>query len=214
MNIPADLDIAIQRGARLHAFMSGGGLRVIRLEHKGRLVAYGEAPDVSEALTIAAEDYAAGGRPYGDVYGKTRPHYLTGQSEPSGPVDAWLRQGRTFDAWHDGKAIVVEMRGLQDTKVPEGTHDRVLAGETVAWVSRGYTYESTPSRFPNSEPCVSTRVVYSPPGRSGSDPWMYRTAQRATAPCLADALVAALKAAPAEVSPLTAAINGEQKDPE
>ena len=58
------LQQALRNGAKLHAFLSGGGLRVVRLEKGGKLLGYGEHPYIEEALRHADEDTEAGGRPY------------------------------------------------------------------------------------------------------------------------------------------------------
>lgn len=91
--------------AKLHAFRSGGGLRVLYIKEinnkKNDSLGYGEAPQFSEAVQHLDEDLAAGGRPYKEVYGKIYPHYLTGTSEIEegrlGGLDWWLLCGRSFD---------------------------------------------------------------------------------------------------------------------
>lgn len=107
------IDQALERGNRLHGFLSGGGLRVIRLELDGELKGYGEHPNVDEALIHASEDFSAGGRDYYEVYGKLYPHYLTGSSEITSPLDGWLLRGRTIDAYrvYRGK-VRVELTGM------------------------------------------------------------------------------------------------------
>ena len=193
MTKASTIETALRSGAKLHAFMSGGGLRVTRLERDGHLVGYGEAPEIEESLRHVVEDFEAGGRPYREVYGKIHEHYLTGQSKPSSPLDAWIRQGQTFDAWADGDTIVVALRGYVHHEAPPGFDARVMAGETLEWESRGYTYESSPSRFPNGEPCRSTRVV-SGPDKGGADPWMWEATRTGSAATFVDAVAQALTA--------------------
>ena len=51
------LENALRGDGKMHAFLSGGGLRVVRIEVRGDLVAYGEHPVVSDALRICADDF-------------------------------------------------------------------------------------------------------------------------------------------------------------
>lgn len=102
------IDQALERGGKIHSFRSGGGLRVFRLEIDGKLKGYGEHPDALVAIQHLEEDLAAGGRPYGEVYGVIHTHYLTGVSAPSCELDRWLLRGLNVDATHDGEGVVVE----------------------------------------------------------------------------------------------------------
>src|SRR3989344_9530066 len=104
---------ALAEGSKIHGFLSGGGLRVVIVKSKQKLRGYGEHPSVDEALIHANEDFLAGGRPYKEVYGKVHTHYLTGSRDTTSPLDAWLRQGNTFDAYRVGEnQIVVDLKGL------------------------------------------------------------------------------------------------------
>lgn len=101
------LDRALREGARMHVFRSGGGLRVVRLERDKVLVGYGEHPHLGPALEHASEDFLAGHRPYGEVYGGKHERYLTGAEDPAGSADLWVLRGRNIDAWYaDGECIV------------------------------------------------------------------------------------------------------------
>lgn len=73
---------------KLKAFRSGGGLRVLVLQHeevqnKITTLGYAEAPTFDDALRHLEEDVEVGHRPYEEVYGKLYPHYLTGTTEAS-----------------------------------------------------------------------------------------------------------------------------------
>jgi hypothetical protein len=196
-----NIEAALRRGAKIHAFLSGGGLRVVRVEDDlGRLIGYGEHPYIGEALQHCDDDIAAGGRDYYEVYGKLHPHYLTGDSTPNSPLDAWVRKGSTFDVIAGEGGFVATMAGYANHEPPEGYLARCIAGETLEWEARGYRYRMTPSRFPgNGEPCASTSILSAPEGRNGADPWMWPTEQTATAPTLIEALDAALNAEAVEV---------------
>ena len=131
------LEGALRKGNCIHAFLSGGGLRVIRIEKNscnGKLLGYGEHPEIDEALRHVAEDFAAGGRPYHKVYGPKGKyaHYLTGSSTTTGELDAWIRQGRTFDIRSEGDQIVVELRGYEEFRTSEAAEARARNGETIA----------------------------------------------------------------------------------
>ena len=194
----ATLEKGLREGARLHAFRSGGGLRVVRLDMPGDIPkGYGEHYAVEVAIDHTAEDYLAGVRLYNEVYGEDAlyPHYLTGSSAPNSPLDLWLLKGSTFDAYVDKDEFVFELKGYEDTQHPPGVMERARAGETVLWENRGYTYESKLSNFRGGSGGVSTSIVKSPEGkRSGSDPWMYRITKTGRASTLTQALDAAFLA--------------------
>lgn len=195
------LEKALEEGCRLHGFRSGGGLRVIRIEQEGRLRGYGEHPNVEDALSHANEDFLAGGREYNEVYGKSKPHYLSGSSRATSPFDQWLLQGRTIDAYRDGMDVVVELRGLVETETPQDIIEQVKeTGQPVSWQQRGYTFETSYSNFPNGERCYSTSIVISPKGRSGTGAWMYDIVKIGRAKEFFEALERALEAREIEVS--------------
>lgn len=192
----ATLEKGLRAGLKMHAFRSGGGLRVVRLENKKKsLKGYGEHYAVEVALDHLAEDYEAGQRNYNDVYGEDKlyPHYLTGSSGANSQLDHWLLRGCTFDAYEAEGEIVFELHGYEDTQHPEGVEERARAGEVIQWSNRGYVYESASSNFCGGG--VSTRIVSSPEGKnSGSDPWMYEIVKTGRAPTLAQAIEAAYEA--------------------
>ena len=169
------IEKALSNGCTVHGFRSGGGLRVIRIEKKNKLLGYGEHPNVEDALSHANEDFLAGGRPYNKVYGGTKPHYLTGSSTSTSPLDHWLLQGYTFDAWKNGKGVAFRLAGQTQVELPKEILDEVLrSGKPAMWEHRGYTYRITKSSLPNKEPCTASEVVKSPDGKkNGSNPWMY-----------------------------------------
>ncbi len=191
---------ALATGCKLHAFLSGGGLRVVRLERKDALKGYGEHPDVSEALLHTSDDYLAGGRPYDEVYGKECPHYLTGSTLPASNLDAWLRQGRTFKAWQEGHEVVFQLSGYGYMNPPDDVVERAKAGETVRWRKRGYTMESSPYQFASGEWGCSTRPIKSPKGRSSSDSHMYEITKTGRGADFWKAMLAAFEAPEVEVT--------------
>lgn len=199
------IEAALKGGCKLHAFLSGGGLRVVRLEKRGKLKGYGEHYAVEEALAHADVDYMAGGRKYDTVYGGSEPHYLTGSSMPSGPLDAWLLHGRSFDAWSEGAEIVARLNGYAyaSDAAPPGIHDRVRGtGVPESWEHRGYVYSVTRDRFPGSgAPCTVQTVVSMPArhGQSGTDSIMYHIAKTGRGEHVWAALGAALEAEAVEV---------------
>jgi hypothetical protein len=111
-----NIEQALREGCKVRAFLSGGGLRVIRIEDATQqLKGYGEHPHVEGALQRADNDYAAGGRPYGEVHGGSEPHYLTGSPIPSGELDAWVRAGNTFNAVTEGDGFGFVLDGYDET---------------------------------------------------------------------------------------------------
>lgn len=194
-----NIEAALVAGAKLHAFRSGGGLRVVRIESEGKLIGYGEHPSFEDALVLADKDIAAGGRPYAEVYGKETPEYLTGSSTPSSELDRWILGGQTIDAFLAVDTVIVELHGWEHSEAPPDIMARVRAGNTVEWGHRGYVFESSPSRFPNGDPCVTTSIISHPPGRDKNvDPWMYQVVKTGTGDSLQEAFDAALEAEPEE----------------
>lgn len=172
------IDQALSQGCRLHGFRSGGGLRVVRLELNRKLTGYGEHPSADEALVYAAEDFLAGGRDYHEVYGKLHPHYLTGSYEVTSPLDGWLLQGNTLDAYRTDKGTIrVELTGLREVSPPQKILDQAKAlRRPVIWENRGYVYEIScnPRLFDNiRDEGYRTRVVDIPKGKVRLYAWMY-----------------------------------------
>jgi len=141
------ISAALKCGCRLHAFRSGGGLMVVRISETGeKLKGYGEHPHIDEALDYADEDCLAGGRKYTDVYGKIHPHYLTGTNEATSPLDAWIKRGRTFDAYCKDDEFVVELHGYDGRLVSFVQIGRSsVLEEALVWAF------SAPSNSPRSE---------------------------------------------------------------
>lgn len=195
------IEQALRDGCRLHAFRSGGGLRVVRLEKDGKLRAYGEHPQVEDALSHSNEDFNAGGRPYDQVYGGSKPNYLTGSDKPTSNLDLWLLQGRTFDAWQDDTNVVFQLKGLVEVKTPQAIIDRVLeTHRSEVWKHRGYTYTTSRSHFPSGDPCTSTKVVKDPGVNiDDSDCWMYHITKTGLGIDFAEAMKNALVADEVEV---------------
>lgn len=199
----ATLEGALRKGHVIHAFRSGGGLRVIRIEKErhGALVGYGEHPSVDEAMKRAADDFRAGGRPYADVYGDNGkyPHYyLTGSTSSDSELDAWLHQGHTFDARAEGEQFIVELKGCHIVHTPDETLERARAskGQPIVWEERGYTYESVADKDG-----VSTRVVKVPGGlERAHGAWTYDMVKTGRAATLSQAFAKALAAKQTEAT--------------
>ena len=194
------IEQALTYGCNIHGFLSGGGLRVVRIEQDGVLKGYGEHPHVDHALRHADEDYLAGGRDYHDVYGKKHFQYLTGSTSPNSPLDVWVRQGRTFDAEKLVGKIIVELHGYGETREPQEVMKQVNeTGQPVSWASRGYTYETSRYTFPNGELGHSTRVLESPEGKKGNHPFSFNIVKSGVGNGFLEALEDAFKAEEVEV---------------
>jgi len=166
------IEKALREGCRLHGFRSGGGLRVVRIEQNEELRGYGEHPNVEDALSHANEDFLAGGRPYNKVYGKSKPHYLTGSSQATSPLDHWLLRGNTIDAYVRKRDVVVELKGYAQTETPHTvTAQLKKSGQPIVWTYRGYTFE-TYQGFHGE----TTRILKVPEDKrgKGSDAFLYR----------------------------------------
>jgi hypothetical protein len=190
-------------GHMIHAFSSGSGLRVIRIEtNDGELVGYGEAPQVEDAVAHAALDYQLGHEDYSRQYGDEDAryiHYLTGTHELSSPLDAHLRWGYTFDAKNKDGKVEVTLSGTEHTPdVPEGVHDTVrMTGKPATWEERGVIYEITlGGRFSNGKPCTSMRPIHTP---EGVNAWMFRYTRLGIADTFESAVADAFEAPQVEI---------------
>jgi hypothetical protein len=170
---------ALSEGCTIHAFLSGGGLRVVRIEKDGDLKGYGEHPNVETAMAHANKDFLAGGRPYHKVYGGEELHYLTGSPVEVSELDGWLLHGHTFDIRQEGAEVVAELRGLVSSRTPKKIENKLMdrakrnLPAEAYWKNRGYTYYSEAGIDSGGEVRMITSIVSSHSGRSGSDPWMY-----------------------------------------
>lgn len=163
----ATLERALRQGCRLHAFMSGDGTRVVRLEKRdGLLAGYGEGRRVSEAAMMAAENFKSG---------KTRDLVHTEARHPDGELDAWIRRGHTFDAWSLGHTdYAFQLRGLEFEKIAPSVVKRWTAGDRFSWTSpRGVTWIGGPVKFGNGDQGCTYNIVAKPHGMSRQQAEMY-----------------------------------------
>ena len=128
-----EIEKALKQGATLHAFRSGAGLLVVRVEGStkdrpqlaGRergLWGYGEYISWEGALEHCAQDLAVGGQPYNEVYGENgkHAHYLTGSSGGDGGLDEWLSKGNSVDAYCEQGEVVVVLKGYTQRMMVPG----------------------------------------------------------------------------------------------
>ena len=198
------IEAALRSGGNLHAFRSGGGLRVVRIETKRKLIAYGEYIHIDGALDMAARDYLAGQKVYNPE--KPDPHFLTGSSDVSSPLDAWVLRGRTIDAAWKPKtrqdlmresAFEVVLEGYSELETPKKHHDAVRTGaaELICWTDdRGVVLNTRAVRFPNGEIGSSTSIGSVPKGMDHHDVWMWESFRLGRGATLHEALEAALVA--------------------
>lgn len=110
-----NIDDAIKGGYKLHIFLSGGGLRVCRLEDydgsvrdlakDNSLVAYGEHINLLPSLKEVDESFVTRA-PY-------QPKYYTGNPNPDSELDKIILRGETIDiipcedahTWQTGKVV-------------------------------------------------------------------------------------------------------------
>lgn len=203
------LEKALLSGHVLHTFRSGGGLQVARIEkvsgkeRRGGLKGYGEHPNINDAIRHAGEDFAAGGRPYSEVYGSIDwddpkggkegiyPMYLTGTHDVEGKLDQWCKQN-TLDARGRNGKIEVELRGWGEFRTDNAVVAEVKRTRVPVRIElRGYVYECA---YDLEWGGVSTRIVSSPEGRPQHRAWMWHTKQIGVGATFADALNAAFAA--------------------
>jgi hypothetical protein len=163
------VEACIRSGGRIHAFRSGGGLRVLRLEQDERLKAYGEHPHVEVAFRHLEEGCAAGGRPYGEVYGTIYDNYWTGSTTTSSSIDRFLRMGRSFDIFYKRRnagLFVCRAEYLAERHAPEWIGEYVMKYQVnFQWETSGHLYEASPFVFPgNGEQGWSVRCLTNPKG--------------------------------------------------
>lgn len=143
----AGIEQALRAGARLHSFLSGGGLRVVRLEKGGQLTGYGEAPHIEEALEQASRDFLAGHEPYKTVY-------LIGDTNTTSRLDAWIRAGNAMNCQYenDGQGFLCCLTGWSRAleriaSVERGEDMLVAISKAVAAIEenewKGYQQEQT-----------------------------------------------------------------------
>jgi len=157
------------------------------LEKQGKLVGYGESIYVEDAFNELVSDYRA----QKEYVCK----YLTGGMEATSALDGWLLKGHAFDVDTRGIDIRVTLEGYEKTTHPDGYSERVMAGETLTFENRGYTYEMHPYVFPNGDPCTQISVIASPEdARSNADPWHYPIKKVGSARTLTGAFAAAFAA--------------------
>lgn len=136
------IESALRDGCMLWAFRSGGGLRVVHLRvaaligfphrlpisttpKKTRtLSGYGEHPNLEGALSHVGEDFAAGGRPYREVYGVIHPHRMHGSAHSSSELDQWVLGGNKIGARFLDGLFVVELQAPQPFCWTNGFHRR------------------------------------------------------------------------------------------
>jgi len=129
---------AFKEGATLHGFLSGGGLRVFRVELGGDLIGYGEHPHALDALAHVelwiGEKIPSSTSAYKSFYGVKFPHYLTGSSASgSSKLDSWMCQGYSVDAKYskDDGVIVVDLKGSYSRDIKDEPKPVVISGSGV-----------------------------------------------------------------------------------
>ncbi len=149
---------------------------------------------------LANRDTQAGGKPYGEVYGKEYPHFYTGSSKPSSNLDEWILRGNTLDIFQARNNVAVQLHRYQQTDFPQELVDQVIAtGTPATWSSdRGFTYGIERFTFANNEPGVSGSVLDKPNGTK-RDPWFYNVTKNGLGPTIDAAVTAAFSSTPIEV---------------
>ena len=135
-----NLHKALEDGATLHGFRSGGGLRVFRVDNGPVLLGYGEHPQAQDALAHT-ELWLEKCPEYEDFYGKKFPHYYTGSSSSGNCVlDQWLLKGNTIDVTQKGGIVVVQLNG-----------DRLLDPKPIRYGTGTNFWEALESAFAEGE---------------------------------------------------------------
>lgn len=195
----------LQGKSSVHAFRSGGGLRVLRLEagpKRGPLLAYSEAPQFDEALVHLSEDIENDGlaaKNYQAVYGINgkKQGYYTGTSSASSKADEMILCGGTLDLYgSDG--VITAVFQTYERALKEEDWKPVFHGETVRIEKRGFTYILRPTRMPGGQGGGTCETIRGP-GSEGKDDHMYEVTYTGKGATVAEAIEAALVAEPVEV---------------
>ncbi len=193
----------LKDGGEIHAFCSGGGLRVVYMRRDGSddNMAYGEHPHIEDALNHLEEDFLAGSRKYKDVYGGLYPHYLTGESIATSNLDSWILQGRTFDCFQVRDEIHFVLNGCGESKMPKDVYNKVIGTfEPVQWKHRGFIFLSKPSSIGTCMG-VSVNVIASPINGKGLNPHRYNFVKLGKSKTFWEAVKKAFEAPETEVQP-------------
>jgi len=157
----------------LHAFTSGGRLRVLRIDSKdkNKKGLYGESVTLNEAFKNLEEDAEAGGREYKDVYGKIYPHYVTGAyPNENDKLDCILAEGYTFDITYKGQ-FHMELNYGRRSKTPKAVMEKVTkTGMPVKFEMDNLEFECKPYKFANGDMGHSTSCL-TKVDEVGFDPW-------------------------------------------
>ncbi len=190
------LDTALKQGATLHGFRSGGGLRVFRVNRDDANIGYGEHPAALDALAHVNLWLEQEPKPtYEEFYGGKFPHYLTGSSNSSDALDAWMTQGQTVDAHQEGADVVVALHGYADVTIPEEVKQQIDDGALeVEWEHRGYRFLITPMRCPNGDRGHRMKTIFVPEGKRVCDATFYKIVKTGTGATFLDAVDAAFVA--------------------
>lgn len=194
-----NIEAALKKGAKLHAFRSGGGLRVVSIDTvKG---GYGEHSHFKTAMKHADRnlfeqlDYK---HQYNSETGKYKQYY-TGSAEAEDAIDEWILKGNTIDITfvNDTKCFVVELVGYKHQSVPRDIHEEVLQNDIPkVWSDRGFTFMST--KTSGIEKGVTTEILEAPTDRK-ADAWIYKIKKTGIANSLKQAIKIALTATEIEI---------------
>jgi len=188
---------ALSAGATMHAFRSGGGLRVFRIEKDQEEVGYGEHPNAQDALAHLELWLQEDNPTYEEFYGGKFPHYLTGNNTPgSCKLDAWLSKGGTLDSFKVGKSVVVELHEWATATPPDEVTVPVVSGEKpyTTWENRGYKFMITPVTFANGARGYRMATTSVPRHKRFSDSTFYKIVKRGHGSTFWEALESALVA--------------------
>lgn len=169
------IEDVLKSGYKLHAFSSGGRLRVVYFEKEGEQKFYGESCNIYEALRILKDDIKFGGRQYKEVYGPIEPHYLTGE-HPVDNFDCLVYQSdKSFTAYYEDGNYVVRLQQSVDPRLPKEVEMLVLSGKYnyqeinddergIFWKLKinGEIRKSSSYWFANHSKGTSTQVVLNP----------------------------------------------------
>lgn len=198
------IEKALKDGATMTCFRSGGGLRVVCIDKKGKngkdkLIAYGEHPHIENALLHAEEDLRDGFLEYKKKYdGKHHTHYLTGSMSQSSPLDGMILASTTAKITYnlDKKKFEAQFHNVYKRyEMPFEVRKQVEADHVVVCWSdnvRKISYRSSPSeRGGINTSCISEN--------NKRDPFMYKCTKTGYSKSLKKSIKEAIDATEIEV---------------
>lgn len=166
------IEDALRKGARLNAFISGTGLRVVKVTGND-IKGYGEGECIEEALLYCNHNLNCPDE-------KLTPSDL-GFELPTSLLDKRMGRGQKFYAWYDGMNICIQWRSLEEFKLPPAIRLQVIdMQEALPYRDpiRKFIYVVKPTTMPgNGMKTVEITTAHVPEGQTEDHAFHYHVIQ-------------------------------------